>query len=182
MRVLLNLVEDFEIVEALTVVDLLRRSKINVDIVSVFDEMYVKSAVNVEVKVDKKLSDINIAEYDMIVLPGGKGTNKYMQSKKLLEYIKYMYDNNKKIAAICAAPTILANIGILTDKTSTCFPSSKDELINNKVKYEDKHCIVDGNIITARAITSSMEFSLNIVEMLKGKEAREKLEKEIVLK
>lgn len=179
MKVALALVENFEIVEAMTPLDILKRGNIEVDIFSVFNEEYVKSSSNVLVKVDKKFDEVNFYDYNMIILPGGQGTSKYNENKKFLEEIIKFKQKNKKISAICAAPSILANIGVL--KKGTCFPSVVDVLIDNKVEYIDEAVVIDENIITARSVANSLEFSLCLVEVLKGKEMRVKVEKEIIL-
>ena len=179
MKVALALIENFEIVEAMTPIDMLRRAGIKIDTISIFNQEYVKSAVNVFVKVDKKFDEINLNEYDMLILPGGPGTAKYNESKKFLDEIIKFNKNGKNIAAICAAPSILSNLGIL--KKGTCFPSFAEKLINDKTEYINESVVIDNNIITGRAAASSIEFSLQLVELLKGKEAREKVEKAIVL-
>ena len=113
-KVALTLVSDFEIVEAMAPLDMLRRAGIYVDVISVENKDYVKSAINVEIKVDKKLKDVDLSNYDLVILPGGPGTKNYYDHKEeLLDKVKENYNNKKMVSAICAGPSVLANLGIL---------------------------------------------------------------------
>ncbi len=162
------LVEGFELVEAMGTVDILRRAKIDVDTISIFNEDEVLSSSNVRVLVDKKMKDINIQNYEVLVLPGGPGTSKYLESKELLNTIKKNNKEGKKLAAICAAPSIFEKVGILENKKATSYPGFLQILSNETV-------VKDDNILTAKAVAYSLDFALELVEMIKGKELKDKL-------
>lgn len=181
MKVSICLVEGFEIVEAMAPIDMLRRAGITVDIVSVFNEEYVKSAQNVVVKTDKNLKDINLNEYSLIILPGGAGTNNYYDSTQLLDSLKKHNSDGKYIAAICAAPSVFANIGLLDGKKANSFPTFRKYLIEgNAILQENERVVVDTNVITARGAGVSIDFGLELVEILLGKEKRKEIENSIV--
>ena len=93
-KVALTLVSDFEIVEAMAPLDMLRRAGIYVDVISVENKDYVKSAINIEIKVDKKLKDVDLSTYDLVILPGGPGTKNYYDHQDLLDKVKANYNKH----------------------------------------------------------------------------------------
>lgn len=174
------LAEGFEEVEALTVCDILRREKIDVKLVSVTDEAVVKGAHGILVAADETIEKFDFDSADMLVLPGGMpGTNNLQDTKKLTDEILKANDEGKYIAAICAAPKVLGALGILKGKKCTIYPGMEDYLIGGKPKKDE--VVLDGNIITSRGPGKAMAFALAIVEILKGKDIRKKLEKDLVL-
>ena len=183
MKVVEFLVDGFEQIEAMAPIDLLRRAEIEVDIVSVFNVSSVKSSHNVTIETEKNMNDINLDDYDMIILPGGPGTVKYKESKFLLDsLIRYNENKGKYIAAICAAPSILAHLGILNGKNAACFPSVESELIEGGAILSKSKVVVDGNIITSRGAGTAIDFSLKLIEILKGSVEAEKISDMIVYK
>ena len=180
MKVVILLVNGFETIEATTSIDLIRRADIDIDVVSVFDDEYVTSAQNVRLIVDKKLSNIDIKKYDFMILPGGEGTYNYYNSPVLMDSIKYFYKNNKYIAAICAAPTVLANNNILIGQDAVGYPSCINTLLEKGANIIDKKVVSSKNIITSRSAGTSIEFALKIIETIKGVEIRKKIEKSII--
>ena len=182
-KVAVFLADGFEEVEAITPVDLLQRAGITVDTVSITDDNLVKSARKVKILTDKVIGEIDFSEYDMLVMPGGPGTGNYFKSQLLLDNVlKFSKDNeNKRVAAICAAPTVLASLGILEGKNAVCFPACEDDLLKGKAILKKERAVVDGNIITSRSAGTAMDFSLAIIGELLGKEAAERIAKEIVL-
>ena len=180
-KVALTLVSDFEIVEAMAPLDMLRRAGIYVDVISVENKDYVKSAINVEIKVDKKLKDVDLSNYDLVILPGGPGTKNYYDHKEeLLDKVKENYNNKKMVSAICAGPSVLANLGILEGRKAISFPSFQHVLVENKSELVNEQVVVSDNVITGRAAAASIDFGLKLVEMLEGKEKRAEVEKAIV--
>ena len=181
-KVAVFLADGFEEVEAITPVDLLQRAGIAVDTVSITDDNLVESARKVKILVDKVIGEIDFSEYDMLVMPGGPGTGNYFKSQLLLDNVlKFSKDTeNKRVAAICAAPTVLASLGILEGKNAVCFPACEDDLLKGKAILK-KEAVVDGNIITSRSAGTAIDFSLAIIGELLGKEAAERIAKEIVL-
>jgi 4-methyl-5(b-hydroxyethyl)-thiazole monophosphate biosynthesis len=171
------LADGFEDIEALTVVDILRRAGIKVDTVGVVGTVIV-SRSDVRVFADKKISDINADDYDAIVLPGGtQGVQNLSRSSRLIEILKDFNKKGKLIAAICAAPSVLAKIGLLDDKKATIFPGMEKEL----PKPRAERVVVDGNIITSQAPGTAIEFALAIVGKLLGKEKAYQVEKDLVV-
>lgn len=175
MKILVPFAEGFEEIEAFTIVDVLRRAGIKVDMVGVTGTM-ITGAHGVKVMVDKKLTDVKIDEYDGIVLPGGsQGVVNLGRSASLIEMIKKLFTKEKLIAAICASPVILAKAGLLDNKKATIYPGMESELPYPR----GDRVVVDGNIITSQGPGTAMEFALKIVEKLLGKtkalELKEKL-------
>ena len=104
-------------------------------------------------KPDKPVSttDLQVNDYELVVVPGGHvAPDKVRQDKKVLEFIKAMYQNGDLVASICHGPWVLISAGILKGATATCYPSMVDDLKNAGAKYVDKPVVVDGNIITSR--------------------------------
>ena len=170
-NVLVLLAPGFEEVEALTIVDLLRRAKINITTASI-SELHVTGSHNVTIHADTLLKNINESDYDMIVLPGGPGTKNLRDSDEVLSLVKKFNQNKRWVAAICAAPTVLNKAGILKDKLVTSFPSEKDVFTDSK--YVTDSVVVDENIVTSRALGTAIDFSLELIKLLiDSKNARE---------
>lgn len=179
MKVVVFLVEGFEEIEALAPIDILKRGEVEVDIVSITNEKAVLSARKIEIKADKIIDEINFDKYEMIILPGGPGTNNYYNSELLLEKIKE-FSINKKLGAICAAPTVFASLGLLQNKKAVCFPSCEETLINNGANLVKDRVVTDGNITTSRAAGTAIDFSLQLLKELKGENVAEKIKNQIV--
>lgn len=179
IKVLLFLVEGFEEMEAMAPVDLLRRAEIDVDTVSITQDRHVISSRKVTVLADKIIDNINFEDYEMIILPGGPGTDNYMKSEKLLENVKE-FSVRKKVAAICAAPTILSSLGILEGKKAVCFPECEKELTEKGAVLTIEKVVKDGNIITSRGAGTAIDFALEIIKELAGKEKSEQISGQIV--
>ncbi|MCM1272631.1 MAG: DJ-1/PfpI family protein [Clostridium sp.] len=168
----------YEEVEALTVVDLLRRAGIETDMVSVTGNLNVTSSHNVTVKMDKLFEDVDDSA-DMIVLPGGvPGTPNLKAHKELAGLIRRYHDAGKYIAAICAAPTVYGEMGLLEGKNATCYPGMEDGLLGAN-KLTDK-VVIDGTIITSRGLGTAIDFGLALVGLLKGSGTAEELASKIV--
>lgn len=180
MKVAMPLVSDFELLEMTATLDILRRANIEVDTISLENINIVYASNKFGVVVDKKIEEVNLKDYDSLVLTGGKGTHRYSKYKFLIDALIEFNQNEKLISAICQAPTILANIGILNNKNATVFPEFKNILISNNVKIVNKDVVTDKNIITATSVNYSLDFALEIVEYLLGKEMRENIEKQII--
>ena len=182
-KVAVFLTNGFEEIEAITPIDLLQRAGINVDTVSITSDNLVESARKVKIMTDKVIGKIDFLEYDMLVMPGGPGTENYFKSQLLLDNVLKFSKNieNKKVAAICAAPTVLASLGILKEKNAVCFPACEDDLLKGKAILKKDRVVVDGNIITSRSAGTAIDFSLAIISELLGKEVAGKISKEIVL-
>ena len=168
----------YEEVEALTVVDILRRAGIDTDMVSVTDDIVVTGSHNISVKMDKMFADVQ-NDADMIVLPGGiPGTPNLKAHTGLRQMIEDFYGSGKYIAAICAAPTVFGSMGLLKDRHATCYPGMEDELCCAEA-HEDA-VVIDDNIITSRGLGTAIDFALALVSVLKSDETAEELAEKIV--
>lgn len=169
----------FEEIEALTVVDILRRAEESVEMVSITDERRVTSSHGVEVTADKVFSEVNFDETDVIVLPGGMpGTKNLEAFAPLMEQVDAFVKAGKLVTAICAAPSILGHRGHLKGKNACSFPTFEDHLEGADVKR--KPAVIDGNIITGRGMGAAIPFGLAILEKLQGKDAAEAMAEKIV--
>ena len=182
-KVAVFLANGFEEIEAVTPIDLLQRAGITVNTVSITKDNLVESARKMRILADKIIDEINFSEYDMLVVPGGPGVKNYFNSQLLLDnVVKFSKDSkNKKIAAICAAPTVLASLNILEGKNAVCFPACENDIIKGKAILKQNRAVADDNIITSRSAGTAMDFSLLIISELLGKEIAEKIAMEIVL-
>ena len=180
-KVLVFLVNGFEEIEAMAPIDLLRRAGIIVDTVSINEDNQVTSSRKIRVLTDKTIDEINFENYEMIVLPGGPGTENYMKSEKLQEKLKE-FSINRKLGAICAAPTILSALGILNGKQAICFPACEPDLIKDGAIIVNQDVVKDNNIITSRGAGTAIDFSLALIEELLGKNKSHEIRKEILYK
>ena len=176
-RVVVPLVEGFEPVEALTIVDILRRAAIDV-VTAAVGENPVTSAHNIRVEADTTLAAVkDDPDVAMVALPGGPGTPKLGESAELQALVERLEAEGKEIAAICAAPSILATFGVLQGKRATSFPAVRDKLIAVDVDYQEEASVVrDGRVTTSRGPGTAMDFALALVEILAGKAKRDEVE------
>lgn len=176
MKILIPLAEGFEEIEAATTIDVLRRAGLNVTVAGIPGTI-IKGSRNVKLIADKKLEDINPDEFDALVLVGGDpGYKNLGNSQKILKTIHDFDSSKKTVAAICAAPLILAREGILDDKKATIYPGFERKL----QRPRGNGVVIDGNIITSQGPGTAMEFALKIVEVLQGKEKADRLKRELV--
>ncbi len=179
--VYLFLAEGFETIEALTVVDMLRRAEIDIKTVSVMDSLEVVSAHRILVKADVMIDDIIEQPADMYVLPGGiPGTPNLRANKTLMDMIKKQYEADGYVAAICAAPGIFSELGFLKGRSATCYPSFEEQLKSEGADVTRLPAVTDGNVITGRGMGTAISFSSAIITALKGSEMAEKIEGAIV--
>ena len=172
-KVIIFLAEGFEEIEAISIIDTLRRAEITVTTASITNDKIVKGAHNIEVKTDKLFDEVNFGNYDLIALPGGMpGAKNLNEHEGLKEQIK-IFAKDKMIAAICAAPMILGGMGLLKGKRATCYPGFEPELIEAIVTHEP--VTVDGNIVTGKGPAFALQFSLQLVEILAGKASRDEV-------
>lgn len=178
-RVCVFLADGFEEIEGLMVVDLLRRGGIEVTTVSIMGNKSIMGRSKIEVNADTLFEEMDYSDVDMLVLPGGMpGTTFLGNHAGLHELIMEFARADKKIAAICAAPTILGEMGLLEGKTATCYPGLEDKLFG--AKLSEKKVEVDGNITTSRGLGTSITFSLKLIEELEGKERALQVKEDIV--
>ena len=162
--------DGFEEIEAFTIVDILRRVKVNITIVGLISTV-VESDRRVKVITDKRFSDIDPNNYDILILPGGSAYKGLMNSQAVLNMIRDFNKKGKLIGAICAGPCVLAKAGILDDRLATVYPGLEKEI----PRPRDAKIVVDRNIITSRSPGTAMEFALKIAEILAGKKEVKRL-------
>ena len=159
----------FEEIEALTPVDILRRAGMDVKLVSITGDELVVGARNIVVKSDVLFENIDKEWADILVLPGGMpGTTNLYNFKPLMELVKEYNEQGKRIAAICAAPTIFGKLGLLEGKKATCYPGMEEDLIGADVYIEP--VITDGNITTSRGMGTALDFALELLTLISGSE------------
>jgi len=171
--ILIPLAKGFEEIEAVSIIDILRRAEIDVLVAGV-DTLKINGAHNICIEAEVLISDVKSDDLSMIVLPGGwDGTYALAEDIHVQRLLKEMDAQNKDIAAICAAPYALEKAGVLKHNY-TCYPSVENEIRQNGYSCE-KNIVTDGNIMTSRGPGTALEFSLAIVEKVKGKEIAQAL-------
>jgi 4-methyl-5(b-hydroxyethyl)-thiazole monophosphate biosynthesis len=167
-KVTILMADGFEELEAVAIIDVLRRADIKV-VSAGLKEGPVSSARNVKVIPDTIIDKINADDFDMVVLPGGlPGADNLNNDERVRTLIKDFSSKGKVTGAICAAPYVLANAGVLEGKHVTAYPSFKDKL--GPAVYEEKTVVEDGNVMTSRGPGTAICFGLAIVERFAGKE------------
>ena len=171
-KVLVPLANGFEDIEAITIVDVLRRGDVQVVTASIHNSLDVVSAHNVCMRADALFADVEIETYDAIVLPGGgRGTANLKHCPALIERLQRQHMEGKLLCAICAAPTVLVEAGVIDpDIQITCYPSCQDELDRAWVPAP---VVTDGKVITGQAPGSAMLFALVVLQTLVGVPAAE---------
>ena len=179
-RVLVILAPGFEEVEAFGPVDMLRLADVDVTTAGTVDGVIV-GRNDIKALADESLDHVMTDEFAMILLPGGLGgTKNMMEDERVRRIIEHHDEKGRHIAAICAAPTILADIGVTKGRTITSHPSVKDEFKNET--YSEERVVIDGNIITSRGPGTALEFGLKLVEILVGKEKAEEVNAGVMAK
>ena len=169
----------YEEIEALTVVNLLRRAGIGIDMVSITGERSVVGSHAISVKMDKIFDEVDFTIVDMIVFPGGMpGTKNLEEYKPLMQQLDDFYDKGKMIAAICAAPSILGHRGMLKGKKACAFSDFESDLTGAIVTQNPVETV--NNIITSRGMGCAIDFGLAIIEKLEGKKKAEELADQII--
>ena len=170
--VYLLLENGFEMCEALAPVDILRRGGVNVTTVGVSGKL-IKSSHGVEVSADIELSETDFSEMEMLIIPGGQpGVDNLWENERVRALVSETAERKIKISAICAAPMILARLGILDGKKCTCYPSCSDELPSDGF-MKNTGVVRDGEIITGRAAGDAFDFGFEILSVLRGEEIAE---------
>ncbi len=173
MKVLVPLAEGFEEIEALTIIDVLRRADVQVTTLHIKSEL-VKGAHGISVKADADIRKITGNDYGAIVLPGGMpGSKNLLESPDVNRLLVDINENDGYLAAICAAPMVLGHAGFLIGKKATCYPGYETQL--NGAEYVNLPCVVDGKIITGQGAGSALTFSLKLAEIFSGRDVSAKL-------
>jgi 4-methyl-5(b-hydroxyethyl)-thiazole monophosphate biosynthesis len=179
-QILVPLANGFEEIEAISIIDILRRGGLNV-IVAGVDNKTAMGAHNIPIVTDCLIDEVDVNELDMIVLPGGwGGTQILAENPSVQSMLKQMQQDDKHIGAICAAPYALDAAGVLSDNY-TCYPS-----IENKIRLEgynnDQHTIIDGKIMTSQGVGTAICFALEIIKTLEGNDKYQQIKQEILAK
>ena len=178
-KVYVFLATGFEEIEAGTPVDILRRAGVDVKMVSIEDKEYVTGARGITFKADAKFSEIDKDAADIIVLPGGMpGTTNLYNFAPLMDLIKEYNSKGKRIAAICAAPTIFGKLGLLEGRKACCYPDMEDDLKGATVSYDS--VVTDGNITTSRGMGTAIDFSLELLTLLTDRQNADEMAKKVV--
>lgn len=178
--VLVPLAQGCEELEAVTVIDLLRRAEITVVTAGLVPGP-VKASRGVTLVPDMSLDEALRQEFDMVALPGGMpGSDHLSKDERILSLLTKMAQQGKFTAAICAAPKVLAKAGLLKGKRATSYPGILDEMRLPDVTYTGEAVVRDGNVITSRGPGTAMDFALALIEALEGPKKRREVEKSLV--
>lgn len=181
MMVYVLLGTGFEEIEALTPVDLLRRAGVEVRTVGLNGKI-VYGGHGIGVEADIPIGELDASDAEMIVLPGGLGGVASIRGcNKALEAVKAVFDAGRYVAAICAGPTVLADLGLLTGVRATCYPGQIPNMKDAQV-VENAACVTDGKIITGTSAGTAVPFALALIEALKGPDAARAIADQIVIR
>ena len=171
----------FEETEAIAPLDLLRRAEIPVLTVGLNGKT-VYGGHNIGIETDISVGQMDLTDLDMIVLPGGLGGVASIRNcPEALDAVRFAWNNGKFVAAICAGPTILADLGITDGKHATCYPGCEDGM-GNAIMAENAPCVRDDKLITGTSAGCAIPFGLMLIEALKGAKVADRIAKQIVIR
>ncbi len=174
--VLVPLAPGCEELEAVTIIDLLRRASINVITASLNDKPVICARKTV-ILADTTLEEVENNAFDLIVLPGGlPGADNLNADQRIHRLINRLANEGKYIGAICAAPKVLVENGVLDGKRLTAYPGALDKIDTSKVQLQDTLVQIDGKVITSRGPGTAMDFALTLIEILLDKKTRDQVE------
>ncbi len=175
----LFLADGFETVEALTPVDMMRRAAIPVTTVAIGPKTTVISSHRVKVEADTTFDMADFSDAEMLILPGGMpGSNNLRADDRLCDLLKAHASKGGDVAAICAAPFVLGELGILKGKKATCYPGMESKLEGAIISSEP--VVTDGNCITSRGMGTAIEFGAAILEKLADKATADHVKESII--
>ena len=171
----------FEETEAIAPIDLMRRAGLEVITVGIQGKT-IAGGHNIPFVADITLEEMDLTRMDMLMLPGGLGgVSSVMGCEKALEAVRFAYENGKWVAAICAAPTVLAHLGITDGKYATCYPGCEKDM-GSAIMEENKAFVVDGKVITGTSAGCAIPFGLALVAALCGREKADEVAQQIVIR
>lgn len=171
----------FEETEAITPLDLLRRAGVNILTVGI-DGKVITGSHKIRVEADITLDEMDLTDMEMIIIPGGMGGVASLRAcPAALEALKFAWENGKYVAAICAGPTVLADLGITDGLKATCYPGQERNM-GSAIVDSSAAFVVSGNLITGASAGCAIPFGLALVEALKGRETAEKIKDQIVIR
>ena len=180
MKAVVFLADGFEECEALIVVDILRRAGIETVMASIGEQLEVDSSRHIKVQADAMAGDVDYSCYDLVVLPGGRLGTENLKYSAIVQKIVKDFAESKHVAAICAAPSILAYLGLLEGKTATCHPDYENQMTGATIAHES--VTVDGNIITGQGLGATFDFAFEIVKRMIGEEKVQQIKAAICYK
>lgn len=173
------LADGFEEIEGLTVVDLLRRAGVETQMISIMGRKQITGSHGIVLEADGLFETAALEDGTLYVLPGGMPGTRYLGGHaELGRLLKEAAAAGKKVAAICAAPSVLGGLGILEGRKAACYPGFEEKLTGAEVSMEQ--VVVSGNIITSRGMGTAIPFGLSLVAELKGQEAADELGRSII--
>lgn len=173
-KVIIFLANGYEEIEGLTVVDLLRRANINITMVSITGDRHVTGSHGITTVADSLFEETEYFDTDMLVLPGGMpGTTNLINHTGLDQLLKEFAEKGKQLAAICAAPRVLGEKGLLSGKKATCYPGNENALLGANVL--SAAVVTDGNITTSKGMGTAIDFSLSLIKSLKSAEEAQRI-------
>ena len=171
----------FEETEAIAPLDLLRRAGLHVMTVGVNGKI-VYGSHKIGIEADIELHEMDLTNLEMIILPGGLGgVASVRASEEAMNALRFAWDNGKFVAAICAGPTVLADLGITSGKQATCFPGCEGGM-GDAVMTPDAAAVTDGRLITGTSAGCAIPFGLELIKALKGENEAERIKKQIVVR
>ena len=171
----------FEETEAVAPLDLLRRAGVTVQTVGLNGKI-IYGSHNIGIEADIEIGQMDLTDVEMIVIPGGLGGVASIRAcQEAMDALKFAADNGKFVGAICAGPTVLADLGITDGKIATCFPGCEDGM-GSAVMQADKAAVRDDKIITGTSAGCAIPFGLALVAALKGQEEADRIAKQIVIR
>jgi 4-methyl-5(b-hydroxyethyl)-thiazole monophosphate biosynthesis len=176
-RVLVPVMTDFEELEFVAIVDILRRASVTV-VTAGLSPNPIVGAHGIQIHADASIDEIEPDGFDAVALPGGKGTTALREDRRLHALIRSLAARGQIIAAICAAPTVLSDLGLLKGKKATSHPSRRSELAC--AQYLEKAVVADGQVVTSRGAGTAIAFSLELVARLVGVEKAEEVAMAVV--
>lgn len=179
-KAFVHIAEGFEEIEALTIVDVLRRAEIPTLMISITGDLEVTGAHQITIKTDLLFEDANYEEAEILILPGGMpGSNNLNAHPGLKDQLLHFVQKGQKVAAICAAPLVLGGLNILEGRDAVCYPGFEEKLLGAKLKYDP--ALKSDNIITGRGPGTALDFSLLLVEELKDKNLADQLARDMLV-
>ena len=171
----------FEETEAVTPLDLLRRAGVDILTVGINGKV-IAGSHKIRVEADITLEEMDLTNLEMIIIPGGLGGVASLRAcPAALEALKFGWENGKYVAAICAGPTVLSDLGITDGLKATCYPGQEQHM-GRAIVDEGAACVVSGKLITGASAGCAVPFGLALVEALKGKETAERIKAQIVIR
>ena len=170
----------FEETEAIAPLDLLRRAGVEVKTVGLNGKV-IYGGHGIGVEADMEISQMDLKDLEMIILPGGLGGVASIRGcQAAMEAVRYAHENGKYTAAICAGPTVLADLGIVDDKNATCYPGCEGQM--GTANMVEAAAVTDGKLITGTSAGCAVPFGLALITALKGQEEADRIAQQIVIR